>query len=503
MKQEILTYDAKLFLNSLSNTFSHRITELLCKREERKSYRPSFIYGTTDIRKADWKVLPPPEEIEQRKVEITGPPVRKMIINALNSGADVYMSDFEDSNCPSFENCIQGQINLRDAINGTIEYTNQKTGKKYSLNDKPAVLFVRPRGLHLVEKNYLVSGNSIPASLFDYGLYIFHNWKALEKKGSRPYFYLPKLEDHKEARLWNDVFNFTEKVFDLPTGTIRATVLIETLPAAFQMDEILYELKEHSAGLNCGRWDYIFSFIKNNQNDRGAVLPDRDQIGMTQHFMRSYSLLLIQTCHKRGTHAMGGMAAQIPIKNDPDANDKAMTQVRADKLREVQDGHDGTWVAHPALVDLAREVFDEHLKEPNQIDKQIYLNDFISKNDLFCIPKGTCTEEGLRKNVRVGFQYLNSWLNGNGCVPINNLMEDAATAEISRAQIWQWLKYKIWLTNGKQVTKPFLKNIIKEETDGFKKNKKFKETGEIFENLCFSKNLIDFLTPQCYDILES
>ena len=503
MKQEILTYDAKLFLDSLSNTFTSRIKELLENRNTKKSYTPSFIHQTRNIRDDDWEVIPPPKEIQKRKVEITGPPVRKMIINALNSGADVYMADFEDSNCPTFHNCIQGQINLRDAVSGTIEYTNSKTGKKYSLDDKTAVLFVRPRGLHLIEKNYFVDNDPIPASLFDYGLYIFHNWKALNKKGSRPYFYLPKLEDHTEARLWNDIFNFTESAFGLPVGTIRATVLIETLPAAFQMDEILYELREHSAGLNCGRWDYIFSFIKNHQNDRSAVLPDRDQIGMTQHFMRSYSLLLIQTCHRRGAHAIGGMAAQIPIKNNPEANHIAMEKVRADKLREVQDGHDGTWVAHPVLVDVAKEIFDKHLSTPNQIDKQIYLNDLITKNDLFCIPKGTCTEEGLRKNVKVGFQYLNAWLNGNGCVPINNLMEDAATAEISRAQIWQWLKYKIWLTNGKQVTKPFLKKIIKEETDCFYKSKKFKETKEIFSELCFSKNLIDFLTPKCYDVLES
>ena len=476
MKEEILTHDAKLFLNSLSKTFSPRITQLLCRREENKSHRPGFIYSTSKIRSSEWKVMPPPKEIEQRKVEITGPPVRKMIINALNSGADVYMADFEDSNCPTFENNIQGQINLRDAVAGTIKHTDARTGKKYSLHQKPAVLFVRPRGLHLVEKNYVVSGNPIPACLFDYGLYIFHNWKTLNKKGSRPYFYLPKLEDYREARMWNDVFNFTEEMFNLPTGTIRATVLIETLPAAFQMDEILYELREHSAGLNCGRWDYIFSFIKKNQDNRGAVLPDRDQVGMSQHFMRSYSLLLIQTCHKRGTHAMGGMAAQIPIKGDDERNAAAMAKVRADKLREVQDGHDGTWVAHPALVGLAREIFDEHMPEPNQIDNQLYLNDFVTKNDLFCVPKGTCTEEGLRKNIRVGFQYLNAWINGNGCVPINNLMEDAATAEISRAQIWQWLKYKVWLTNGQQVTIPYLKKLIKEETAPFQGNNKFKET---------------------------
>ena len=502
MKQEILTYDAKLFLDSLSNTFTSRIKELLENRNTKKSYTPSFIHRTRNIRDDDWEVIPPPKEIQKRKVEITGPPVRKMIINALNSGADVYMADFEDSNCPTFHNCIQGQINLRDAVSGTIEYTNSKTGKKYSLDDKTAVLFVRPRGLHLIEKNYFVDNDPIPASLFDYGLYIFHNWKALNKKGSRPYFYLPKLEDHTEARLWNDIFNFTESAFGLPVGTIRATVLIETLPAAFQMDEILYELREHSAGLNCGRWDYIFSFIKTFSNNRAFVLPDRNQVGMKEHFLRSYSQLLVQTCHKRGAHAIGGMAAQIPIKNDENKNAIALAKVMADKDREVRDGHDGTWVAHPGLVYIAKGVFDSGMKTPNQIDKQIYLNDLITRKDLLCVPKGTCTEEGFRNNIRVGLQYLNSWLNGNGCVPINNLMEDAATAEISRIQIWQWLKYKIYLNNGKQVTKEFLSKLITEELEQFKDCSKFEKTKEIFIELCTSKKLIDFLTLKCYDELS-
>ena len=501
MKHEILTYDAKLFLDLLSNTFTSRIKELLENRNTKKSYTPGFIHRTKNIRDDDWEVLPPPKEIQKRKVEITGPPVRKMVINALNSGADVYMADFEDSNCPTFQNCIQGQINLRDAVKGTIEYTNSTTGKKYSLNDKTAVLFVRPRGLHLIEKNYFVDDDPIPACLFDYGLYIFHNWKALTKKGSRPYFYLPKLEDHTEARLWNDIFKFTESMFDLPVGTIRATVLIETLPAAFQMDEILYELREHSAGLNCGRWDYIFSFIKTFSNDRAFVLPDRNQIGMKEHFLRSYSQLLVQTCHKRGAHAIGGMAAQIPIKNSEHRNAIALAKVMADKEREVQDGHDGTWVAHPGLVYIAKGVFDAHMKTPNQIDKQIYLNNSITKKDLLCVPKGTCTEEGFRDNIRIGFQYLNSWLNGNGCVPINNLMEDAATAEISRTQIWQWLKFKIWLNNGKQVTKKYFFKILNEELNEFKNNNKFEETKKIFVELCTSKELIDFLTPKCYDAL--
>tara|TARA_R100001594_G_scaffold119755_2_gene155255 strand:+ start:2994 stop:4511 length:1518 start_codon:yes stop_codon:yes gene_type:complete len=502
MSQEnILSAEAKIFLNTLSNNFKQEIEVLLEKRKKSAIARPSFNYGTKNIREENWKVLPPPEEILDRRVEITGPPVRKMIINALNSGANVYMSDFEDSNAPTFENCIEGQVNLRDAVDGTIEYTNPKNGKSYSLNEKTAVLFVRPRGLHLLEKNYLVDGDPIPACLFDYGLYIFHNWKTLEKKGSRPYFYLPKLESHKEARLWADVFRFTEKHFGMQNGTIKATVLIETLRAAFQMDEILWELKDHSVGLNCGRWDYIFSFIKTLQNDRDAVLPDRNKVGMTEHFMRAYSLLLIQTCHKRGAHAIGGMAAQIPIKNDPEANSVAMDKVRADKLREVVDGHDGTWVAHPGLIPLAKEVFDQHMPEANQIDNQLFLNYSITKKDLLCVPRGQCTEQGLIDNINIGFQYLNSWINGNGCVPINNLMEDAATAEISRAQIWQWQRFKVWLNNGKQVDEEMLLNLIEQELEKFKDLNRFEETKKIFVELCTSEKLVDFLTPTCYDAL--
>ena len=420
-----------------------------------------------------------------------------MIINALNSGANVFMADFEDSNSPTWENCIDGQQNLYDAVRKKIDFVDPKTQKEYKLNKKVATLFVRPRGLHLVEKNY----NNIPASLFDFGLYFFHNHKQLLKNGTRPYFYLPKIEHYREARLWNEIFSFAESSFDLPVGTIRATVLIETLPAAFQMDKILYELRGHSVGLNCGRWDYIFSFIKSLSLSRGAVLPDRDQVGMTEHFMRSYTQLLIQTCHKRGAHAIGGMAAQIPIKDDPEANHVAMNKVRADKLREVQDGHDGTWVAHPVLVDVAKEIFDEHLKTPNQIDKQLYLNYSIESDDLLCTPKGQCTEAALRKNIGIAFQYINSWINGNGCVPIDNLMEDAATAEISRAQIWQWRKHKIYLSNGKQVTNKYLGLVINSEIKKFEHYKKFEETSIILNKLCFSEEIIDFLTLECYDNL--
>ena len=506
MDNEILSHDARLFLNALSNTFTPKINNLLKDRVRRRNSYPDFLEETRNIRDDDWCVLPPPKDIEDRRVEITGPPERKMIINALNSGANVYMADFEDSNCPTWENCIQGQINLRDAVRKDIKYTDPKTKKDYNLKNQTANLFVRPRGFHLVEKNYRVGydvvSDPIPACLFDFGLYFFHNYKKLLKNGSRPYFYLPKIEHYKEARLWDKIFSFSEQAFDLPLGTIRATVLIETLPAAFQMNEILYELRGHSAGLNCGRWDYIFSFIKTFSNDRTFVLPDRNQVGMKEHFLRSYSQLLIQTCHKRGAHAIGGMAAQIPIKEDEHKNAVALAKVMADKDREVKDGHDGTWVAHPGLVYIAKGVFDSHMKTPNQIDKQIYLNDSITKKDLLCVPKGTCTEEGFRDNVRIGFQYLNSWLNGNGCVPINNLMEDAATAEISRTQIWQWLRFKIWLNNGKQVTKKYFFKILNEELNEFKNNDKFEETKKIFVELCTSKELIDFLTPRCYDALS-
>ena len=496
MTKDILSYDAKLFLDVLQDRFEPQIKKLLLNRQDRKGKIPARIMDA-ESEDPQWKVLPPPEDILDRRVEITGPPVRKMIINALNSGANVFMADFEDSNSPTWKNCIDGQQNLYDAVRKKIDFVDPKTQKEYKLNKKVATLFVRPRGLHLVEKNY----NNIPASLFDFGLYFFHNHKQLLKNRTRPYFYLPKIEHYREARLWNEIFSFAESSFDLPVGTIRATVLIETLPAAFQMDKILYELRGHSVGLNCGRWDYIFSFIKSLSLSREAVLPDRDQVGMTEHFMRSYTQLLIQTCHKRGAHAIGGMAAQIPIKDDPEANHVAMNKVRADKLREVQDGHDGTWVAHPVLVDVAKEIFDEHLKTPNQIDKQLYLNYSIESDDLLCTPKGQCTEAALRKNIGIAFQYINSWINGNGCVPIDNLMEDAATAEISRAQIWQWRKHKIYLSNGKQVTNKYLGLVINSEIKKFEHYKKFEETSIILNKLCFSEEIIDFLTLECYDNL--
>ena len=499
----LLTYEAKFFLKALSQSFDDQIKQLIKNREERKNDAwknslPDFLKHTRDIRDTEWTIAPPPVEIRDRRIEITGPPERKMIINALNSGANVFMADFEDSNSPTWKNCIDGQKNLRDAVNKSITYENPTTKKKYRLKDQTATLFVRPRGLHLVEKNF----DSISASLFDFGLYFFHNYKSLLKKNSRPYFYLPKLEHYKEARLWNDIFSFAEKFCDLPRGTIRAAVLIETYPAVFQMNEILYELKEHSIGLNCGRWDYIFSFIKTFQDFRDCVLPDRDHITMEQHFLSSYSKLLIQTCHRRGAHAIGGMAAQIPIKNNPEANHNAMNKVRADKIREVQDGHDGTWVAHPVLVDVAKEVFDEHLKTPNQIHKQLYLNDSITRNDLMCVPKGACTLKGLKKNIRITYQYLNAWLQGRGCVPLDNLMEDTATAEISRTQIWQWLKYKIYLDTGEQLLENYFMKVMDEELKSFEDNKHYEVTKKALFSLCTSKKLIDFLTVFCYDELS-
>jgi len=505
----LFTNEAKKFLDSLHKEFSSRISTLI---KERQKYYLAFDRGqlpdfsqsdeSIQIRTSTWTANKCPKDILDRRIEITGPPSRKMVINALNSGANVFMADFEDSNSPTWNNCLEGQINLYDAVRKTIDYTDSNNGKEYKLNNQTAVLFVRPRGLHLLEKNYDVGGESIFASLFDFGLYFFHNYEELIKRGTSPYFYLPKLEHSSEAKLWADIFEFSENHFNLPRGTIKATVLIETLPAVFQMDEIIYELKNHSVGLNCGRWDYIFSFIKCFKNKKNYILPDRSQITMNTHFMKSYSHLLIQTCHSRGVHAMGGMAAQIPIKNDPEANHIAMEKVRADKYREVQDGHDGTWVAHPALVDVAKEIFDKHMPQPNQIDYKPILNRKITSRDLLSVPVGTCTEEMLKNNISILFQYINAWINGNGCVPINYLMEDVATAEISRAQIWQWLQYKIWLTNGKQLTHSYFLQIFNEELQKFQNNDKIQITTTLFIELCTSKKFIDFLTLKCYDTLN-
>src|SRR3989441_6511819 len=412
---------------------------------------PDFLSATRSVRDSEWRVAPAPKDLQDRRVEITGPTDRKMLINALNSGARVFMADFEDANAPTWSNLVEGQVNLIDAIERRIGFTSPE-GKEYRLNDRVATLVVRPRGWHLDERHVEVGGTPVSGSLLDFGLYFFHNAERLLTKGSGPYFYLPKLESHLEARLWNDVFNFAQDELGLPRGTIRATVLIETILAAFEMDEILYELKDHSAGLNCGRWDYIFSFIKKFRNRPDFVLPNRAQVTMDRPFLNSYVQLLIKTCHRRGIHAMGGMAAQIPIKNDPAANEKALDKVRQDKLREVKAGHDGTWVAHPGLVPIAKAIFDEYMKTPNQIHvKREEVS--VSAKDLLAVPTGEITEAGLRLNINVGLQYLEAWLRGNGCVPIYNLMEDAATAEISRAQVWQWVRHKARLADGRVIGK--------------------------------------------------
>jgi malate synthase len=443
-------------------------------------------------------------------VEITGPTDRKMVINALNSGAKIFMADFEDANSPTWNNMIEGQINLRDAIRRTIQFTSPE-GKDYKLKEQLAVLFVRPRGWHLVEKHMLVDGEPISGGLFDFGLYFFHNAKELIARKTGPYFYLPKMESHLEARIWNDVFKLAQDELGIPQGTIRATVLIETIPAAFEMDEILYELREHSAGLNCGRWDYIFSCIKKFRNKRDFLLADRALITMTTHFMHSYSLLCIKTCHRRETFAMGGMAAQIPVKNDPAANEEAFAKVRADKEREARDGHDGTWVAHPGMVQLAMDAFNAVMPQPNQIDRKREDVQVGARDLLDFGPSEPITEKGLRTNVSVGVQYLEAWLRGHGAVPIFNLMEDAATAEISRAQVWQWIRNaRGALTDGRKVTKELFRNVLNEEVEKIRKQMgeerfragKFGAASDLFDQITTDDNFVEFLTLPGYDKLN-
>ena len=508
---EILTEDAMNFISKLQINFNQKRKDLLSKRlikqEEISSGKmPDFPEETKSVRESEWKVAAIPEDLIDRRVEITGPVDRKMIINALNSGANVFMADFEDSNSPTWNNIIEGQINLRDAIDRSITFTSPE-GKIYNLKDKPATLMVRPRGWHLEEKNVTLDSEPFSGSLFDFGLYFFHNAKKLIDNGSGPYFYLPKLENYFEARLWNDVFNFAQDELKIPRGTIRATVLIETILAAFEMDEILYELRDHSAGLNCGRWDYIFSFIKKFRKFNEFVLPDRSQVSMKVHFLRSYSRLLIKTCHRRGIHAMGGMAAQIPIKNDEKANEEALKKVKEDKEREAGDGHDGTWVAHPGLIKIAKDIFDQLMPEKNQISKKRE-DVFIDADDLLSVPEGTITENGLRQNINVSIQYLEAWLNGNGCVPIYNLMEDAATAEISRAQIWQWIHHERGLLNdGRKVTEDLYNELVIEELDKIKKlvgaenftKGKYVLATELFNKLSTDKNFSEFLTLTAYN----
>jgi malate synthase len=472
--------------------------------------RPAFLLETAGMRASDWKVAAAPRDLLDRRVEITGPVDRKMVINALNSGANVFMADFEDSNAPTWTNVIEGQINLRDAVRRTISYDNPSSGKSYRLNDKTATLVVRPRGWHLPEGHVWIDGAPVSASLFDFALYFFHNARELVARGTGPYFYLPKMESHLEARLWNDVFLFAQESLGIPRGTIRATVLIETILAAFEMDEILFELREHSSGLNCGRWDYIFSFIKKFRNDPKCVMPDRARVGMTEHFLRSYSLLLIQTCHRRGAHAMGGMAAQIPIKNDPARNRAAIEKVEADKRREAGDGHDGTWVAHPGLVATARAMFDEVMKGPNQIDR-LRSDVEVAAEDLLRVPSGPITEEGLRMNVRVGVQYLAAWLSGSGCVPLYDLMEDAATAEISRAQVWQWIRHGARLDDGRTIDASLFAALRDEELEKIRAAGGEREfapgrltlAADMFTELSTAREFPEFLTLPLYDYLLS
>jgi malate synthase len=504
---EILTPEAIAFIVRLQRSFNARRKELLAARVTRQAaldagQRPDFLPGTAHIRDSEWTVAPLPADLLDRRVEITGPVDRKMIINALNSGAKVFMADFEDSTTPTWDNLLDGQLNLRDAIRRTITFEDPTTTKSYKLIDSPAVLFVRARGWHLEERHMLVDGEPMSGSLFDFGLYAFHNAKELLARGSGPYFYLPKMESHLEARLWNDVFVFTQSYLGIPQGSIRATVLIETILAAFEMHEILWELRDHSAGLNCGRWDYIFSFIKKFRNRADFMLPNRAQVTMTVHFLASYVDLLIQTCHKRGIHAMGGMAAQIPIKNDPAANDAALEKVRLDKLREVKAGHDGTWVAHPGLVPIARQVFDENMPTPNQIFRKRE-EVHVTAADLLAIPQGTITEEGVRLNIDVGIQYLESWLRGNGCVPIYNLMEDAATAEISRAQVWQWTRHGARLDDGRAVTPELVKSLIAAELAKRPAGTgKFELAAKIFERMMLAGEFNEFLTLPAYDYID-
>ncbi|CAO3677244.1 unnamed protein product [Umbelopsis vinacea] len=512
---EILTPEALTFVATLQRAFNGTRKTLLQRRNYRqqeldRGVLPGFLPETAYIRNdPNWRAAPPAPGLQDRRVEITGPVDRKMVINALNSGAKTFMADFEDSNAPTWENNISGQVNLRDAIRGTISFTNP-AGKQYSLrkDGKVAVLLVRPRGWHLEEKHVLVDGQPMSGSIFDFGLYFYHNAHQLIKNGLGPYFYLPKMESHLEARLWNDIFNVAQDMLNIPRGTIRGTVLIETILAAYEMDEIIYELRDHSSGLNCGRWDYIFSFIKKFRLHPEYVLPDRSDVTMTVPFMDAYVRLLIQTCHKRGVHAMGGMAAQIPIKGDAKANEAAMTKVRNDKLREVHAGHDGTWVAHPDLAKIALDVFNEHMPSPNQLF--VRREDVVvSASDLLDINfKGAITEKGIRENIVIGLTYMEAWLRGSGCVPIMNLMEDAATAEISRSQLWQWSYHKPRTQEGKQVTPQYLSQLLDEEINHLKK-----QLGDKYANTKYDaakRHLAtqitgevaaykDFLTTQLYD----
>jgi malate synthase len=506
---QILKPEALAFVAKLHRQFESRRQELLARRAARQKdfdagRYPDFLPLTKQVRESAWKIAAQPKDLLDRRVEITGPTDRKMVINALNCGASTFMADFEDANCPTWHNMIDGQINLRDAVRRSIFF--EQSGKQYRLNDQTAVLIPRPRGWHLDEKHVTVDGKPVSASLFDFGLFFFHNAKELLARGSGPYFYLPKMESHLEARLWNDVFVLSQKELNIPTGTIRATALIETVVAAFEMDEILHELREHSSGLNIGRWDYIFSCLKKFRGDQNFCLADRAQVTMTAPFMRAYALLLVKTCHHRGAPAMGGMAAQIPIKNDPKANEAALEKVRQDKLREVTDGCDGTWVAHPALVPIAKEIFDKHMPGPNQYNRQRPDVNVSAKDLLNFQPEKPITEQGLRNNISIGIQYLGAWLAGNGCVPVFNLMEDAATAEISRSQIWQWIRSpKGVLDDGRKVTVELFRKLLDEELTRVKAEMSeglYDEAAKLFERITTDDQYVEFLTLPAYQLID-
>src|SRR4029453_10049489 len=506
---QILTLDALAVVAKLQRVLGKRRIECLKRRHERQARLDAgesldFLSETKDIRDGDWTCASIPEDLRDRRVEITGPTDRKMVINALNSGAKMFMADFEDANSPPWRNMIEGRINLSDAIRRALSFSSPE-GKEYKLGEQVATLLVRPRGWHLIEKHMLVDGQPVAGGLFDFGLYFFHSARELLDLCSGPYFYLPKMESHLEARIWNDAFNLAQDELGIPRGSVRATVLIETIPAAFEMDEILYELRDHSAGLNCGRWDYIFSCIKKFRNRPDFVLADRALITMTTHFMHSYSLLCIQTCHRRKTFAMGGMAAWIPVKGDQEKNEAAFAKVRADKEREANDGHDGTWVAHPGMVELATNAFNALMKQPNQIDRKREDVNVTARDLLAFAPHEPITEAGLRQNVSVGVEYLEGWLGGSGGVAVFNLMEDAATAEISRAQVWQWIRNQRGvLDDGRKVTKEMFRSVLDDEIGKLKQSRgnKFATARELFDRITTDDNFAEFLTLPAYDYLD-
>ncbi len=512
--EEVLTPLALQLLASLHRRFNARRLQLLNARVDRQlqlddGALPQFLAHTAAVRAGEWRVLPVPKDLSDRRVEITGPVDRKMVINALNAPVRCFMADFEDSCSPTWDNVIGGQVNLADAVRRTISYEDPATGKVYRLNEHTATLIVRPRGWHLPEKHVRINGETVSGALFDFALFLANNHEGLARNGSGPYLYLPKIESHLEARLWNEVFVAAQEALGMPRGTIKATVLIETILAAFEMDEILFELREHSAGLNCGRWDYIFSFIKKFRNRPDFVLPDRASVTMDRHFLKSYVDLLIKTCHRRGAHAMGGMAAQIPIRNDPAANEAAMARVRADKLREAHAGHDGTWIAHPGLAGIAREAFDAVMKGPNQLGvSRADVN--AGELDLLKVPQGEITEGGLRGCIRVGVQYLEAWLRGNGCVPLYHLMEDAATAEICRAQLWQWLRHGARTNDGQAITVERFDRLMSAELDRIHQevgaarlsHGVFPTAARLFEQMTKSETFDEFLTLPAYELLS-